>query len=130
MADKVRGATLTNKASLLGGEERFRPVPQVKFSLGSSSQREFSSASFYMFGNLLARWGSVTYCVPVGSRHGMSCPQKRDPAVGQPSGRASRCAHPGASWASSQAISEAISGSAAPRRSLPYSDGLSPLAFA
>jgi len=59
MSDKVRGTTLTKKASLLGGEREVQanlPVHQVKFSLGSSSQREFSSASFYMFENLLVRW--------------------------------------------------------------------------
>jgi len=59
MSDKVRGATLTKKASLLGGGREVQAcqtVRQVKFSLGSSSQREFSSASFYMFGNLFARW--------------------------------------------------------------------------
>ena len=51
--------TLTKKASLLGAGREVqarRPVRQVRFSLGSSSQREFSSASFYMFENLLVRW--------------------------------------------------------------------------
>jgi len=59
MSDKVRGATLTKKESLLGGGrdiQAHRPVRQVKFSLGSSSQRDFSSARFYMFENLFARW--------------------------------------------------------------------------
>jgi len=59
MSDKVRGGTLTRKASLPGGRRKVQarqPVSQVKFSLGSSSQREFSSASFYTFENLLARW--------------------------------------------------------------------------
>jgi len=59
MSNKVRGATLTKKASLLVGRREIqarRPVHQVKFSLGSSSQREFSTANFYMFGNLFVRW--------------------------------------------------------------------------
>jgi len=59
MSDKVRGAILTKKVSLLGGGREVqarRPVCQLKFSLGSSSQREFSSANFYMFRNLFVRW--------------------------------------------------------------------------
>jgi len=59
MSDKVRGLTLTKKASLLGGGREVqarRPVRQVKFSLGSSSQREYSSVNFYMFRNLFVRW--------------------------------------------------------------------------
>jgi len=67
MSDKVRGVTLTKKASLLGrrGEVQARgPIHQVKFSLGSSSQRDFSSANFYMFGKSFGEVGlSQLLCI-------------------------------------------------------------------
>jgi len=56
--------TLTKKASLLGGGrevQAVRPVHQIRFSRGSSSQKEFSSANFYTFENLLASWDEVNY---------------------------------------------------------------------
>ena len=84
MSDKVRGVTLTKMASLLGGGREVqarRPVRQVKFSLGSSFHGEYSSANFYMFGNFLARYDYVNYCVSIGSWHGILCRQKRDSAV-------------------------------------------------
>ena len=59
--------TLTKKVSLLGGGREVqarRPVRQVKFSLGSSSQREFSSANFYMFGKSFCEVGlSQLLCI-------------------------------------------------------------------
>jgi len=59
MSDKVRGVTVTKKASVLRGRrevQAHQSSHQVKFSLGSSSQREFSTSNFYMSENLLARW--------------------------------------------------------------------------
>jgi len=50
--------TLIKKVSLLGGGrevQAHRLVHQVKFLLGFSSQREFSSANFYKLENILER---------------------------------------------------------------------------
>jgi len=67
MSDKVRGATLTKKASVLGGGrevQAHQPIRQIKFLLGSSSQRKFSSANFYMFGKYFCEVGlSQLLCV-------------------------------------------------------------------
>jgi len=101
-----------------GGEVQARQaIRQVKFLLGSSSQREFSSANFYMFENLFASGTKsiVVYRLALG----MEChvvtsgTQQFD----MPSEQASWCALPGAICP----LSEAISGcevSAAPHRSL------------
>jgi len=62
MSDKVRGATLTNKVSLLGGGREFqarRPVHQVRFLFDDSSKRRFSCASFYIFDKSLVDLGEV-----------------------------------------------------------------------
>jgi len=54
--NKVRGATLTKKASLLGGEERFRPINlSVRFSFASFSKEGFQVPVFTLLKSL-AKW--------------------------------------------------------------------------
>ena len=59
----------------VGGERKVQahqPIHQVRFSLGSSSHRDFSAVSFW---NLLVRCDN--YYVSIGSWHGMLCHHNR-----------------------------------------------------
>jgi len=124
MSDKVRGTTLIKKASLLweGREvQARRPICQVKFSLGSSSQRQFSRANFICLENFLR--GGTKLIIVYRLALGMECRVLRSGTqrFDTPLERASWYVHPGAICALSKAISEAISGcaaSTAPHRSL------------
>jgi len=106
--------TLTKKASLLGGEREVqacRPVRQGKFSLGSSSQRQFQVPIFICL-EIFLRVGTksiIVYRLALG----MECRVIRSGTqqCDTPSEQASCYVYSGAICALSKAISEAISGS-------------------